>query len=189
MSDGLETEPAVMAEFSSELQKKIHRVLGITPDALKAYDPAEIIDELCETVIMLDEDNVLPQLTSLREKLTAINGRIWNLLGKHDAKRARENLSGIAELERYVGEVKRKSGELEQVRERGRETVSSARQSENERRLNELEKRIAEIQEDLQKLVHMVMESEELEEEMRGVLAKAASVVAQGRDRSEESAK
>lgn len=97
-----------MAEFSPELQKKIQRVLGITPEALKNYDPAEIIDELCETVIMLDENNVLAQLTSLREKLTAINGRIWNLLGKHDPKRARENLSGITELERYVGELKRK---------------------------------------------------------------------------------
>jgi hypothetical protein len=158
-----------MAEIPADVQKKLQRVLGITPDGLKAYDPVELLDELCETVIMLDENNVLPQLTSLREKLTAINGRIWNLLGKHDAKRARENLSGIAELERYVGEVKRRRGELEEVRSHESVSASEAVNAEHQERIRQLEHRVGEVQEDLQKLFHSVMEVEDLEEQTRGV--------------------
>ncbi len=160
-----------MAEIPPEVQRKLQRVLGITPDSLTAYDPVELIDELCETVIMLDDDNVLSQLTSMREKLTAINGRIWNLLGKHDPKRARENLSGIAELERYVGEVKRRSGELEQVQQSRQANVRPEQEAvpaEHQERIKTLEKRVNEVQEDIQKLFDTVMEVEALEEEARG---------------------
>ncbi len=167
-----------MAEVPPEVQKKIQRVLGIAPDALKQYDAAQIIDELCDTAIMLDEDNVLAQLTSLREKLTAINGRIWNLLGKHDPKRARENLSGITELERYVGELKRKIGEAQQAPPPQVQAAGPDPQREElERRLRQIEKRLAEMEADVQNVVHMLMEIEELREETRGVLTKVGSTL------------
>jgi TolA-binding protein len=159
-----------------ELQRKLQRILGITPDALKQYDPMELVDELCETVIMLDDQNVIAQLTALREKLTAINGRIWNLLGQHDPKKARENLSGIAELERYVGEVKRRSGDAEQpaaapAPEKRAAPAAEGPPAADDERIRSLESRVGELQDDLQNLFHALMEVEELEEEARGVSA------------------
>lgn len=157
-----------MAEISSELKTKIQRILGIHAGEIEQYDPYEIIAELCDTVFMFDEGNAVPQITALREKLTSMNGRIWSLLGHHDAKRTRENFNGIAELEKYVGELKRRSGRLEDAHERDRGQINSAeeRRNETEDRVRKLEGMVVEIQEDLQNLFHTLMAVEALEDEV-----------------------
>ena len=43
-----------MTEFSSELKTKIRWVLGIQGAALDQYEPAVLINELCDTVFMFE---------------------------------------------------------------------------------------------------------------------------------------
>ncbi|HNR99660.1 MAG TPA: hypothetical protein PKX48_06435 [Planctomycetota bacterium] len=157
-----------MTEFSSELKTKIRRVLGIQGAALDQYEPAVLINELCDTVFMFEENKVMSQLTALREKLTSINGRIWSLLGHHDPKKARENFNGIAELERYVGELKRRAGKGGDPLAAPDQPPAEAGRAEHDERMEKLERRIVEVQEDLQNLFHTLMEVEKLEEDAAG---------------------
>jgi len=157
-----------MPEFSREIQDKIQQILGIPADSLSQYDPAEIINELCDTVFMLDEQKTVAKITKMKDKIASINGRIWNLLGVHDPKKAREDLNGIAELERYVGEMKRRSGSIEEGQGKKRAGESPEdRQSRDEERIGELERRADELQLDMQSLFDSLAEVEELEEELK----------------------
>ncbi len=156
-----------MPEFSSDIQQKIQQILGIPADSLDQYESAELINELCDTVFMLDEQKTVARITKMKDKLSSINGRIWNLLGVHDTKKAREDLNGIAELERYVGEMKRRSGGSEDAAEkdRGAGDEKATRESRNEDRVRELEKRADELQQDMQSLFHSLTYIEAMEEE------------------------
>ncbi|HAK94834.1 MAG TPA: hypothetical protein DCM87_07460 [Planctomycetes bacterium] len=154
-----------MTEFSSELKTKIQRILGIHGAELDQYEPADLIGELCDTVFMLDEGKVISQLTTMREKLTSINGRIWGLLGHHDPKKARENFNGIADLERYVGELKRRGGKAGDAHALPDQPEADAGRAEDDERIEKLERQVVEVQEDLQNLFHTLMEVEKLEDE------------------------
>ena len=173
-----------MAEMSMELKEKIHKVLGIPPNDITALDPVDLLDELCETVIMLDEGTVVAQLTALRSQLYAINGRIWNLMGHKDPRKARSDLAGIGELEKYVGEIKRRSGEPKEVPAKKKpavEEVPVARQDENLDRIKELEVRVSDVQHDLQNLFDTLMEVEALEEQARDFSAQSKPAASPGK--------
>lgn len=160
-----------MAELSIDISQKIEKILGIPPSDLNNYDAEDLIDELCETVFMLDEQKSVAKITALKEKIMSINGRIWNLLGEHDPKKARENLNGIRDLERYVGELKRQAvsgeGAGPDTVQHGSEAETEIRNKANDNRLRKVEKRVSELQDDLHTLVHTLTDIETLEEEMR----------------------
>jgi len=157
-------------EVSDELKKKINRVLGIPLAEIDEYEPAELIDELCDTVIMLDEERLVPLMTQLREKLTSINARIWNLLGEHDPKKVRENLNGIAELERYVGELKRRVQEVEKTQVSGQEELAAIKEeNENYReQIRQFKERVTVLESQLEQLLSTLAEEEMAEEEGSG---------------------
>ena len=158
-----------MAEISTEIRNKLQQILGIPPEGVDEYEVSELINELCDTVFMLDEQKSVSQITALREKITSINGRIWSLLGEQNSKKAREDFGGIASLERYVGELKRSSGKLQNIHERDKELLNSTenRQDSSEKRLTKLEDNVFDLQEDLQKLFSTFTDLESLEEDVR----------------------
>ncbi|MBN1421045.1 MAG: hypothetical protein JXP34_19900 [Planctomycetes bacterium] len=140
-------------ELTPELKDKIHRILGIPAEELDDYSPFDLIDELSETVFLLDGQEVLFKINTLKGKLHAIENRMRTLMGVKESKRVKD-ANVIADLERFVGDLKRRAAELDEEHTEDERLLKDSIQlyEQQESMIAELTQRVHELEAELAQL-------------------------------------